>query len=775
MRVRAALPLPSLLLFGGALALSCASDRGATEGTAKEAPPLRGTKPSGKGHGQTLTLERVFSDPPLAGRPPLRTALSPSGKVLTFLRPSEADSEVTDLWALFLDEPDAKPRPLVRAKDLVDPERVQLSEEERMALERRRLGHKGIVSWSFCGEDGVLFPLSGDLYSTSVRASEEERPSIQRLTDDGLAKLDPRCSPKGRYAAYVKEGDLYLLDVESRKERRLTTGASPTVRFGVAEFIAQEEMGRYHGYWFSPDERYLAYTKVDESSVSVKVRPFLFADRAEMFEQRYPGAGETNAEVTLHVRDLETGEDVAVKTPELDGYLPRMGFFPDGRLFVQWQSRDQRRLILFAGAAPAFELTTLLEEEDEAWVELHDDLHALSDGRLLWSSERSGRRQLYLLPKEGGALTPLTDLKEPVGALCSVDERAGLVFFTAARSLGKEQHLYAVPLSGGEARQVTREPGWHHLTCGGSTLIDSHSRLDQPPVVRLIDEDGAVRRVLADNPAEELRAYLAPKRHWLSLTASDGTPLNALLLMPPHDEGERLPLLVYTYGGPTTNIVADRWGRQYPLFLSFTQRGFAVLLVDNRGTAYRDRAFTRAFKDRFGVIEIEDQKHAVREVLKQQPVLDEERVGIFGWSYGGYVSVMALLDEDSPFRAGAAVAPVTDWALYDTHYTERYIGTPEENAAVYERANAIPRARNLLLGERALLLAHGMADDNVLFTHTLKLASALQEEGAVFRLMPYPGHAHGIRGQRAQLHVWRTIARFFDDELKRPGPGAPKG
>ncbi len=777
---------PASLLLGPCLLLpcflSCASDRSSEEQTSAGARASTSRQDRTDTAARvvaepTLSLERVFADPPLAGRPPLRTTLSPSGEVLTFLKPSAEDSEVTELWALALDDEGAAPRPLVRAKDLIDPALIKLSEEERMALERRRIGHKGITSWTFCGgDDALLFPLSGDLYHARLNA-KQKAPEVRRLTTDGEAKLDPRCSPKGTYAAFVQDGDLYLLDVASGKQRRLTKrpkAVHDTLRFGVAEFIAQEEMGRYRGYWFSADERYLAYAEVDESAVSVKVRPFIFADKTEMFEQRYPAAGEANAKVTLHVRDLKTGADVVVHTPDEDGYLPRVDFFKDGRLAVQWQSRDQKRLVLLLGAAPRFTLRPVLFETDAAWVELHDDLRALPGGRLLWSSERSGRRQLYLLPADGGELQPLTHAAEPVTGVCGVDEERGVVLFTGASARGKQQQLYSVPLAS-EVRpapitRVTQGDGWHEVTCGEGVLVDTYSRWATPPVVRLLRPTGELRQVLDDNPAEELRAQAAPKARWLTLSAEDGAALNALLLEPvlksKAADSARSPLLVYTYGGPTANVVADRWTRQFPLFVHWAQRGFAILLVDNRGSAHRDRAFTRAFEDRFGVIEIADQESAVRQVLALEPWLDEERVGIFGWSYGGYVSVMALLDEETPFRAGAAVAPVTDWALYDTHYTERYLGTPEANAAVYARANALPRAKNLLAGERALLLAHGMADDNVLFAHTLQLAAALQDEGAVFRLMPYPGHAHGIRGQKAQLHVFKTITDFFEDELR---------
>lgn len=715
--------------------------------------------------GEALPLERVFADPPLAGRPPMQLELSPDGARVTFLRPNEEDSEVLDLWAV--DLPDGDPRPLVRTADLVDVSRIQLTEEERMALERKRIRHQGITSYGFCGDDGsaLLFPLSGDLYHVSLG----EKVAVKRLTKDGAGKLDPKCSPKGRFVSFVKGRDLYVVDVKTGRERRLTRSRKPTRRFGVAEFIAQEEMGRYDGTFWSPDERYLAYTDVDEGPVSVKLRPFIYADRTELYEQRYPAAGEKNAVVRVVVEDLKKKRKVALKLPREDGYVARVGFATGGVVYVQWQSRDQKRLVLFVARAPRFKLEPVLEETDAAWVELHDDLRFLDDGkRFVWSSERDGVKRLYLGELGKEELAPLTPPGEPVIALVGVDETAGRAYYTRAVDRSLEQHLFSCKLDGTDEERLTAEPGVHRVTWGGrGYLIDRYSSLGVPPKIRLLSTSGEVVRPIDDNPAEELMRYARPVPELMTVKADDGTELNALLLPPViREEGERYPIIVYVYGGPTAQLVSNSWSRMYPFFVHLTQRGYGVFVVDNRGTANRDRGFTRALKDRFGELEVIDQKRAVEEVLKKTPWIDPERVGIFGWSYGGYVSALAILDEETPFRAAVAVAPVTDWALYDTHYTERYIGTPKDNAEVYARSSVLARAKNLAKGKRALFLVHGMADDNVLFTHSLKLVEALQRESVPFDFMAYPGRAHGLKGRETQLHVFRSVVGFFERELK---------
>ena len=719
--------------------------------------------------GERLELARIFADPPLAGRPPSQLAFSPDGRRVTFLRASEEDSDVLDLWAMEL--PDGAPRPLVRSVDVVDKAAMRVSEEERMALERKRIHQQGITSYRFCGESGraLLFPLSGDLYHVKLHDEGEGKPVVKRLTRDGEAKLDPKCSPKGRYVSFTKERDLYLIEVSTRKTRRITKSRSPTRSYGVAEFIAQEEMGRYEGTFFSPDERYLAYTDVDERSVSVKLRPFIYSDRTEMFAQRYPAAGEKNAKVRVIVLDLKTKKRVALKLPKEDGYVARVGFATAGTVYVVWQSRDQRRVVLFGGSAPDFWLMPLLEEIEEAWVELHDDLHFLGDGtRFVWSSEREGAKRLYLAEVGKKDLTPLTPGEDPVVELVGVDEKEGRVYYTRATDRSLERHLFSCTLRGDDERRLTHDPGVHDVTFGaGGYLVDRASSFGVPPRIRLLSQAGEVVRAIDDEAAAELSRYAQPEAAFLTVPAEDGTEMNALLLPPiVRHEGRGYPVIVYVYGGPTAQLVSKSWMRLYPFFVHLTQNGYGVFIVDNRGTSHRDRAFTRALKGRVGDLEVRDQQHAARELLAKTDWVDRERIGVFGWSYGGYVSALSVLDENTPFRAAVAVAPVTDWSLYDTHYTERYLGSPAANAEAYARASVLPKAKNLASGKRALFLLHGMADDNVLFQHSLQLVSALQRESVPFDLMVYPGRAHGLSGKDTQLHVFRSIVSFFDRELK---------
>lgn len=711
-----------------------------------------------------LTLERVFADPPLGGRQPIAIKLSPDGAALAYLQANAEDSEVLDLWGRRL--PGGEATLLVASASVLGARTQRLTEQEKMALERRRISQRGITSFMWCGpgSDAVLFPFSGDLYWARLGAANSTATEVVRLTrDEDVPELAPRCSPRGTFVSYTKGGDLHVLEIATRKERRLTRGASKTRTFGLAEFIAEEEMGRHDGHWWSPDEARLLVFEVDESPVGVKVRPQIFADRTELFEQRYPAAGEANARVSAHVYDRASGRKVTLKTPSEDGYLPRAGFFPDGVPWLQWQSRDQTRLVVFE-ASESGALRSVLEERDATWVELHDDLRPLGDGRFIWSSERSGRRQLELVVRASGARTTLTDEPEPVAGLAGVDEAQGLAYYVVCRERGRERHVHAVSLSGGPARPIATEPGWHAPTfsSNGKRFVDLHSRWAHPPTTTL-REPGGASVVLDANPTPELDALSAPTAQWHDFKAEDGTVLNGLLLPPgTRVAGARYPVIAWVYGGPTHQMVANRWMRHYPLLVHLTQRGFGVLMVDNRGTGGRGRAIDRAHHLQVGDVEVHDLFAAIAQA-KAVDWIDPTRVGVWGWSYGGYLAARAVLDDKSPFAAAVAIAPVTDWTLYDTHYTERYLGLPDGGkAGPYARSNLLPRAAMLT---RPLLIVHGTADDNVLFEHSLRLIDALQRETRPFELMIYPGKAHGIAGRAAQLHVYDTSFRFFDRHL----------
>lgn len=720
-----------------------------------------------------LTLERITADPPLAGRLPRQAEVSPGGQWVSFLRPSAADSEVLELWAqpAVAGQGGGEPRKLVAAADLLGGAEQRLSEAEKMALERQRIQQRGITGYQWCGSDDrtLLFPLSGDLYVVRLSAAG---PRAQKLAlPAGAPRLEPRCAPDGQALAYVQNGNLFVLPLaEGAQPRQLTRDGSDTVSWGLAEFIAAEELGRQRGYWWSGDGRALLALRVDESGVALKTRAQIFADRTAMTQQRYPAAGAANARVTAFVLDAASGEPRALPLPAGAEYIARAGWFADGMPWLQWFTRAQTRLTLteFKAATGGFAARDITVETDPAWVEVQDDLVETPRG-LLWSSEASGRRQLLLLDRASGARTPLTRMPEAVGHAVCAD--AQQVVFAAATDRGRGQELYSQPLAGGAAQPL---PGaaarqWRDAKADRACarLLVTRSAWGEPPRLELRSLGQAPATALAgDAPDPALRAYTNMPLA-LDLTAADGrTPLNAFFFPAQDGRSGRHPVIVLAYGGPGAATVNWGWGRDMPLIAYWQQRGYGVLMLDTRGMQHRDRDFTRAHHRAFGQVEVADLFAAVRQLPGRVPGVDPARIGFHGWSYGGFLGARAMLDADTPFAAAVAVAPVTDWTLYDTAYTERYLGLPSDGpggqAATYAGANLPARAALLA---KPLLLVHGTADDNVLFEHTLRLVEALQNAGKTFELQIYPGKAHGIAGRAARLHLYRTMDAFFERHL----------
>lgn len=727
-----------------------------------------------------ITLERIHSEPPLAGRLPRAPVLSPGGGWVTYLRASEQDSEINELWGQAL--PGGQPRRLLSVSDLIGAQGVRLTEAEKMALERRRVQGRGITGYQWCGKDDrrLILPLSGDLYLVELT---EQGPRSQRLSfDEKEPERDPVCDAAGRQLAFVKGGDLWVQSLDGASAgpaRRLSQTGSESRSTGLAEFVAAEEFGRQRGFWWSPDGQRILALEVDESEVPLKTRSQIFADRMAMTTQRYPGAGERNAKVHALVFDTRGRTPVEpqrLSLPAEAEYISRAGWFADGTPWLQWFTRDQKQLSLVEFSGPQAQARTVLVERDPAWVEVQDDLRELPtqlrSGKpaLLWISEASGRAQFWLVDRVTGERQQLSRQAEPVARLICQREQ-GLVF-SGATERGRGREIFELNWQGqsrvfqpGEARRwrdARADQGCRHL-------LLTESRWGRPPRTEVLALDGQAPALpLKGDAPDPLLAAITPQVQVLDIVAADGqTPLNAFYL-PPLKAGakpdQRHPVIVKAYGGPGTATVGWRWSGDTALLAYLQRQGFGVLTLDTRGMAYRDRAFTRAHAEGFGKAELADLFSAVHQLSKLVPSVDPARIGFTGWSYGGYLAARAMLDANTPFAAAIAGAPPTDWMLYDTAYTERYLGMPEGGRAKpYAEANLISRA-NLL--QKPLMLVHGTADDNVLFENSLRLIEALQSEGKLFETVIYPGRAHGITGKKARLHLDRTQTDFFIRHLK---------
>ncbi|MFT4047478.1 MAG: S9 family peptidase [Solimonas sp.] len=718
-----------------------------------------------------LTPERLFADPDLNGPRARGVQLSPDGRVVTYLRGKDEDQNVLDLWAA--DVKGGEPYRLVDAHQLGDAGKV-LSEAEKARRERQRVAQRGVVDYGWSGDSrSLLVPVDGDLFVVD-RATRATR----RLTDTAADEIDAKLSPRSHYVSYVRDQNLYVMPLQGGDERALTRDGGGTLSWATAEFVAQEEMDRDTGYWWSPDEQRIAVTRVDESGVDVVERLDLGPQGATTVAQRYPRVGRPNAVVSLFVADVASGERVAVDLGKnRDIYLARVDWSHNGKtLYVQRQTRDQRRLDLLACAPKTGACAVILSETSPHWVELTNDFRPLADGDFLWSSERSGWRHLYLYRRDGTLLRQLTDGDWPVAALLGVDERRRRLFFAASKDdpLGKQ--IFSVPYGApGEPRALTRGDGvWTAMFAdSGSAFVGTYSDPRTPPQTALYDADGQHLRWIERNALDAAHPYNAYLDHhrvpqFGRLAADDGTPLYYSLATPPDfDPRKRYPAIVLVYGGPHVQTVTKGWGDlKDQLYLA---AGYVVFRLDNRGSDNRSVAFKTAIDRHLGTVEVRDQLAGVN-WLKSLPYVDASRIGFQGWSYGGFMTLRMLTEPGAGIRAGAAGGPPTDFSLYDTHYTERYMGTLADNAEGYRGTDILPRLSDL---SGRLLLLHGMADDNVLFVNSTRLMEALQQRGVVFDLMDYPGQRHGVRGNAKQLQLWRTYLDFFAREL-RPDTTAPR-
>jgi len=715
---------------------------------------------------EEFTIERLEGSPTINGASVQGLKMSSDGKRVTFLKGKAENAAQLDLWEFDIDT--GQSSLLVDSATLLSGGSEVLSEEEKARRERNRAitGKTGITTY-FWSADGsmLLFPISGDVYVLPVGGQ------VKRLTETTAYETDIKFSPRGTYVSFVRDRELYAVNVSSGRETKLTSGATETIANGMAEFVAQEELNRFTGYWWSPDETRVAFEQFDESNVLVKDRYEVQPDGSVVaLKQRYPEAGSANVEVklgivTLNDRDVEwvdLGE-------EKDIYLGRVNWLPDStKVVVQRLNRAQTQLDILLADRKG-KSTVFLTEKSDIWVNLDNNMRFLSDSKtMVRTSEAIGFNHIVRIPIDGGETTALTSGEWVVSAISKIDEGAGLVYFTGFKDTPIEQHLYSVPLEGGEVKRVSQEAGWHAPSLGADVYIDNFSSPTQPPQITIRNlADGSLKSTILANKLDESHPYHrylegASNQSFGTIEAEDGTPLYYRLLTPNKmDEGKKYPAILAPYGGPHGQRVRNVWEINFNEILA--RNGYVVMVLDNRGMWNRGLEFEGHVKNAMGTVEVADQVSGAN-YLKSLPYVDGENIGTWGWSYGGYMTLMSMFKEPDVYKAGLAVSPVTDWRLYDTAYTERYLGHPDAPGDVYANTSVFKYVDGFKGGN--LLLMHGMADDNVFFDHTVKLLSVLQNSGKQFELMTYPGKKHGIRGEKTRSFLWSQALNFFDRKLK---------
>lgn len=770
--MHAAAIVPVLATALACAALAACSDPTPTAPSPPAAPatPMPATPSTPVPLAPVLALEDAAAYPLPGLVHPQNLAFTPDDRALSYLRSPER-SLTRQLYRLDL-ATDAE-TPLVTPPDGGVTE-DNLSLEEKLRRERQRIRELGVTSYAWAKHGTrLLVPLTGDIHVQD----DESSPLRLLVAAAGKPTIDPQLSRDGTQVAYVQDDELYTIPAAGGAPSQRTKGARGTGKtHGLAEYIAQEEMDRDHGFWWSYDGKLLAFTEVDETHIPQyrivhQGKPRTGEGAQE--DHAYPFAGTANATVRLGVvaatgSDRVTWMDIG---DDPEQYLARVQWLPDGSLTAQVENRAQTTLKLLLIDPKTGISRPLLTESSDVWINLHHMLRPIAEGpfadHFVWASERSGFRQLYLYEKTGTLVRALTSGEAQVDAIVEIDEPRGLVYYLG-NTLGEAgdptgQRLYVAPLAGGEARCITPEPGTHGVVIDHALrrFVDVHSSVTHPPQLRLRELDtGAVVKPIPHEQDPRVAALHLPPPELTSFKNRHGDTLYAAIYRP---DGEGpFPTLISVYGGPHAQRVVDSWGTTVDMRAqALRSRGYLVVKIDNRGSARRGLAFEGAIRHDLGHLELEDQQDGVDWLVKQGLTM-RERVGIYGWSYGGYLAAMAVARYPQTFKLAVAGAPVTHWDGYDTHYTERYMGTPSDNPEQYAVSSVMHHVDKL---QGKLLLVHGMIDENVHFRHTARLINALITARKPYDLLLFPDERHMPRRLEDRVHMEQQILDYIAKHL----------
>lgn len=613
---------------------------------------------------------------------------------------------------------------------------------------------------------GLVYSFKNDLFYYSVKTGK-----LKRLTANSDQERNPRLSPNGKFLAYTRNHNLYALDIENGLEHQLTSDGSDTVYNGWASWVYYEEIlgrrTRYAAFWWSHDSSRIAFLRFDDSPVPTF--PIFRARGAhgELEIERYPKSGDSNPKVKLGIATISDGKVVWTDIDEeADHYVAWPFWFADGsKLTFQWMNREQDNIKIYAVDLKTGKKKEIFDEKQSSWVEFFEDLYFFKDGSgFLLRSNVDGWSHLYYYDLEGNLKKRLTEGEWTVMRISLVDERNKRVFFSARKGKTTETHLFKVNLDGTDLKRLTKEPGSHRalVSPGGSYFIDSFSNINTPSKQNLCRADGTLIRNLGDSRTPLMEEYALGKKELLMVPTEDGWALPAFWILPPDfDESKKYPVLFTIYSGPGSSRVSNSFPALSSLYLA--QEGIIIFSVDHRGSGHFGKKGISLMHRSLGKWEMHDLIEAVK-WLHEKPFVDKTKIGITGGSYGGYTTCMALTYGADYFTHGYARSSVTDWKLYDTVYTERYMDRPFENKEGYKFGSVMTHADKF---KGVLFLAHGTMDDNVHMQNTTQLISKLIDLGKKFEFMLYPDQRHGFGGQKRRHSTRHYVDFWFKHFLNR--------
>ncbi|MEM7367155.1 MAG: S9 family peptidase [Bacteroidota bacterium] len=647
------------------------------------------------------------------------------------------------------------------------------------SLDQSVLAAKDIASYDFSPSESYVL-LKSDIESI-YRRSSKEYCFVVSGDNQQLLPIHPghkitnaSFSPNENNLAFVFENNLYLTDLRSGKEIQITfDGKQNEVINGLTDWVYEEEFAFVDAFRWSPNGRYLAFYRFDETHVNEFNIPIYEDLYPQLNTFKYPKAGEDNSFVSIHIYDLQNQKTTTVDIgSETDQYIPRIKWTWDNELALMRMNRLQNQLDVLLADPKTGDSWNLLREVSDTYIrEATDDKwYFLENGDMIWMSEKDGFNHLYRLDSNSSKLKPITSGSFDVDELVGIDELNDRIYYLSTEDSPLERHLYCISLKGKKKRKLTTAPGMHEIEASSSFryFVDLYSTTTQLPITELKNNEGETIKVLENNQrlSKKMDRLDLAQPEFYSFSTPDGVDLNGWMIKPTDfDANRKYPVLMFVYGGPGDQKVVNSWGhgrsQDYMWFQMLAQQGYIVSCIDNRGTGGRGRDFRAITYGQLGKYETYDQIEAAK-YLQKQSYVDPDRIGIWGWSYGGYMTSLCMSKGRGVFKAGIAVAPVTNWRFYDTIYTERYLKRPQDNPKGYDNNSPINFAKDL---QGAYLLIHGTGDDNVHVQNSMEWVNALIKANKQFEMFFYPNRRHGITGGITRFHLYQKMTDFLLNNL----------